>query len=190
MRADRGQRYVGSGKQVTTMNGLGMAYSDEVEIKQALGIDSWRNLSKDKVIQFASMMPDMDTEVAIKIIEQFPVFKDFAVDVVDSMEKAQEATLSANTTSQERVHQAFQEIREILKGELNKDDLSFEEKKYLIEQIQETGRQEFQKDSENKQFLDGVLNKVFAGAGGALVAGLIFVGAKAVVDGRTGGSRS
>ena len=173
MRADRGQRYVGSGKQVTTMNGLGMAYSDEVEIKQALGIDSWRNLSKDKVIQFASMMPDMDTEVAIKIIEQFPVFKDFAVDVVDSMEKAHEATLSANTTSQERVHQAFQEIREILKGELNKDDLSFEEKKYLIEQIQETGRQEFQKDSENKQFLDGVLNKVFAGAGGVLTDTLV-----------------
>jgi len=60
----------------------------------------------------------------------------------------------------------------------------------LIEQIQDTGRQEFSKDSENKQFLDGVLNKVFAGAGGALVAGLIFVGAKAVVDGRIGGSRS
>lgn len=163
-----------------------MGYNSEVEIKQALGIETWRNLSKDKMIRFAAMMPDMDTEVALKIIEQFPVFKDFAVDVVDSMEKAQEATLSANVQSQDYVHRAFQDIREILKGELNKDDLSWEKRKYIIEQIQETGRQEFHKDSENKQFLDGVLNKVLVGAGSALLAGLVFVGAKVMADSKGG----
>jgi len=54
----------------------------EDEVKQELGIESWRNLSKDKVLRFAAMMPDMDTEVALKIVEHFPVFKDFALDVV------------------------------------------------------------------------------------------------------------
>jgi hypothetical protein len=160
-----------------------MGYKNEVEIKQALGIESWRNLSKDKIIRFAAMMPDMDTEVALKIVEQFPVFKEFAMDVVHSMEKAQEATLSANTPSQEHVHRAHHEIREILKGQLDKDDLSFDERKYLIEQIQETGRQQFQKDSENKEFLERVLHKVLVGAGGALIAGLVFVGAKVMADG-------
>ena len=159
---------------------------DEAEIKQALGIESWRNLSKDKMIRFAAMMPDMDTEVALKIIEQFPVFKDFALDVVGSMERAQEATLSANTQSHEHVHRAFQDIREILKGELEKDDLSWEEKRYIIEQIHETGREQFNKDSENKQFLDGVLAKVLVGAGSALVAGLVFVGAKVFADSKGG----
>lgn len=163
----------------------GMKYANEVEIKQALGIDSWRNLSKDKMIRFAAMMPDMDKEVALKIIEQFPTFKDFAVNVVNSMEKAQEAALSDNRQSQDNVHRAFQEIREILKGQLSKDDLSFEEWKYLIEQIQETGRQEFQKDSENKRFLDGVLGKALLGAGGALAAGLVFIGAKVIADGKS-----
>ena len=163
-----------------------MGFKSELQIKQALGIESWRNLSKDKMIRFAEMMPDMDREVALRIVDQFPVFKDFAVDVVTNMERAQEATLSANTQSQDHVHRSLGEIREILKGELSKDDLTFEEKKYLIEQIQETGRQEFKKDSENKQFLDGVLNKVLVGAGGALVAGLVFVGAKVMVDGQDG----
>lgn len=159
-----------------------MAYKNEDEIKQELGIDSWRNLSRDKVIRFAAMMPDMDTEVALKIIEQFPVFKEFAMDVVDSMEKAHESTLSANTQSQDHVHRAFQEIREILKGELQKNDLSWDEKKFLIEQIQETGRQQSQKDTENKRFLDSVLGKVLLGTGAALAAGLIFVGAKVIAD--------
>ncbi|MGY2747901.1 hypothetical protein [Arthrobacter sp. UYCu723] len=159
-----------------------MKYKNEVKIKQALGIESWRNLSKDKMIRFAAMMPDMDTEVALKIVEQFPVFKEFAMDAVDAMEKAHESTLSANKQSQEHVHQAFQEIREILKGELSKDDLSWEQKKFLIEQIQETGRLEFQKDSENKQFLDGVLKKVLMGAGAALALGVIFVGGKVMAE--------
>lgn len=161
-----------------------MTYSNESEIKQALGIESWRNLSKDSMLRFAAMMPDMDTEVALKIVEQFPTFKEFAVNVVDAMEKAQETTVSANAQSQDHVHRAFREIREILKGQLDREELSFEERKFLIEQIQETGRQEFLKDSENKRFLDGVLGKALLGAGGALVASIVFVGARVLAEGQ------
>lgn len=159
-----------------------MGYKSEAEIKQALGIESWRHLSKDKMIRFAAMMPEMDTEVALKIVEQFPVFKDFAKDAVDAMERAHESTLSANKQSQEHVHQAFQEIREILKRELDKNNLSWEEKKFIIEQIQETGRMEFQKDSENKQFLYGIFKKVAVGAGAALALGVAFVGGKVMAE--------
>ncbi|MEI5585057.1 MULTISPECIES: hypothetical protein [unclassified Agromyces] len=166
-----------------------MRFENEEEIKKALGIESWRNLSKDKMIRFAAMMPAMDTDVALKIIEQFPVFKDFAMDAVDAMENAHSSTLSANKQSQKHVHRAFQEIRAILRGELSRDDLSWEEKKYLIEQIQETGRLEFQKDSENKQFLDGVLGKVLLGAGAALALGVVFVGGKLMAE-RVDGAES
>ncbi|MFI9326924.1 hypothetical protein ACIGZJ_05175 [Kitasatospora sp. NPDC052868] len=161
-----------------------MGYRNEAEIKQALGIESWRNLSKDKMIRFAAMMPDMDTEVALKIVEQFPVFKDFAKDAVDAMEKAHESTLSANKQSQKRVHHAFQAIREILKGELDKGDLSWEQKKFLIEQIQETGRLEFLKDSENKKFLDGMLKKALVGAVATLALGVAFIGGRVMAESR------
>lgn len=162
-----------------------MRYTNEVEIKQALGIESWRNLSKDKMIRFAAMMPDMDTEVALKIIEQFPAFKEFAMDVVDAMEKEHQVTLTANIQSQDQVHQAFHEIREILRNELAKDGLTWEQKKYIIEQIQETGRQQFHKDSENKQFLDGALKMTLAGAGGVVLAALAFVGVKVLMADRS-----
>ncbi|MFF0476593.1 hypothetical protein [Streptomyces sp. NPDC004284] len=159
-----------------------MAYKNEEEIKRALGIDSWRNLSKDKMIRFAAMVPDMGTEVALKLIEQFPAFKDFAMDAVDAIEEAHGATLSANKESQEHVHRALREIREILKGELDKGDLSWEQRRFVIEQIQETGRMDFQKDSENKKFLDGVFKKVAAGIGAAVALGVAFVGGKVMVE--------
>ncbi|MFD8739511.1 hypothetical protein ACFV06_32000 [Streptomyces sp. NPDC059618] len=159
-----------------------MGYKNEAQIMQALEIDSWRHLSKDKMIRFAAMMPDMDTEVALKIVEQFPVFKDFAMDAVNVMEKRHESTLSANKQSQEHVHRAFQEIRQILKNELDKDYLTWEEKKFLIEQIQETGRLELQKDTENKRFLDGMFKKVMIGAGAALALGVVFVGGKIMAE--------
>ncbi|WP_338702903.1 hypothetical protein V2W30_36615 [Streptomyces sp. Q6] len=155
-----------------------MKYRSESEIKQALGIDTWRNLSRDKMISFVAMMPDLDTEVALKVIEQFPAFKDFAKDAVSAIERAHAATLSANDQSQDHVHRACQEVREILRGELNKDDLSWEERKFIYEQLQETARMQFQKDSENKQFLDGQFKKVLVGAAGALALCVAFVGGR------------
>ena len=44
------------------------------EVKNALKIDSFRNLSKDKIMEFVSLIPNMDKEVAINIIEQYPAF--------------------------------------------------------------------------------------------------------------------
>ncbi|GAA0346900.1 hypothetical protein NE235_10060 [Actinoallomurus spadix] len=167
-----------------------MRYNNEAEIMQALEIESWRNLSKDKMIRFAAMMPDMDTEVALKIVEQFPTFKEFARDTVDAMERAHESTLSANKQSQEYVHQALQEIRAILKGELDKDDLTWEQRKFIIERIQETGRMDFQKDSENKKFLDAVFNKALIGAGVAIALGVAFVGGRLVAESKDGSEDS
>ncbi len=159
-----------------------MKFNSEDEIKNVLGIDSWRNLSKDKMIKFAAMMPDMDKEVVFKIIEQFPEFTKFAMEALNVMEKEYESTLTFNKQSQENVHQAYQEIREILKGELNQENLSFEEKKIILELIMKTGEKEFEKDAENKKFLDGLFNKVAIGAGTAILTAVVFVGGKVLLQ--------
>lgn len=155
-----------------------MRYNSELDVKQELGIESWRELSKEKFLRFASMMPDMDTEVALKVVEQFPSFKEFATDVVDAMEGSYESTLSANERSEDAVHQAFAEIRSILKNELDRGDLTWEQRRWIVEQIQETGRQQFLKDTENKNFLDSTFGKVVIGAGGALAVGLAALGGR------------
>ena len=164
------------------MEAAPVKYNNEHEIMKALEIESWRNLSKDHMIRFAAMMPDMDTEVALKIIEQFPEFKGFALEALDVMEKRHESTLSHNKQSQDNVHRAFQEIREILKGELSKEDLTPEERKHILELIVETGNREFEKDTENKQFLEGMFKKAAMTVVGAIALGVVFVGGKALVE--------
>lgn len=159
-----------------------MKYKNENEIKKALEIESWRNLSKDKMIKFAAMMPDMDEEVAMKLIEQFPEFARFANEAIDTMEKEYNTTLNANKESQENVHRAFQEIREILKGELKQDELSFEEKKYIMDLIFETGRMEFEKDTENKSWLNGVFKNALVGVAGGVAMAVVFVGGKFILE--------
>lgn len=159
-----------------------MKYEDEESIKKALDISSFRNLSKEKITRFAAMMPDMDKEVRLKIIEQFPAFKDYAVDVVRAMDKSHKRTLSANRQSQDHVHLANQDVRRILEDQLSNDDLSWEQRKELIAELQETAKRDADKDSENKQFLDGMLGKALMGAGGALVASLVFFGARHLAD--------
>lgn len=160
-----------------------MKYKNEDEIKKALAIDSWRNLSKDKMIQFAAMMPDMDTEVALKVVEQFPAFKAFALDALAIMEKRHESTLDRNKESQENAHRAYQEIRVILEGELSRGELSWEQRKYILELIMETGAREFAKDSENKLFLDNLFKKVAVATVGVIGLGVVFVGGKVLLQG-------
>ncbi|MFF3201750.1 hypothetical protein [Streptomyces sp. NPDC002962] len=160
-----------------------MDNENEAEIKRALGIQSWRNLSKEKVIKFAAMMPDMATEVRLKIIEQFPAFKDLAKNSVDSVKQAHESTLSANGKSEENFHQASQQHRDALKDDRSRDDLSWEQRQFLHECFQQNVGQAFQKDSESKRFLDRGLRTVAVSAGAAIALGAVFVGARIIGEG-------
>jgi len=154
----------------------------EDEVKRELGIESWRNLSKDKMLRFAAMMPDMDAEVALKIVEQFPVFKDFALNALKEIEKAYDAALESNDKSQDHVYEALSDIRGILKGELDKGDLTWDQRKYIIELIQENGRLVFQKDADGKRFLNSLFGKVTAVGVGVVALAVVFVGGKVLVD--------
>ncbi|MGW2022066.1 hypothetical protein [Streptomyces decoyicus] len=155
-----------------------MDNENEAKIKRALGIPSWRHLSKDKVVKFVAMMPDIGTEVRLKIVEQFPAFKDLAANSVDSVKQAHKSTLSANEKSQEHFHQASQQHRDSLKEELSRDDLSCEQRQFLHQLFQQNVDQEFQKDSETKQFLERGLRTVAVSAGAAIALSAVFVGAR------------
>ena len=159
-----------------------MTYKKEDELKKALEIDTWKNLSRDKLIKFVAMMPDMDKELALKVVEQFPEFKRFVSDALDVIEKRHESTLSHNKQSQESFYQGTREIREILKRELENDNLTWDQRKFIIEKIMETAHLEFAKDSENKRFLDGMFGKVTLVAGAAIAVGAAVLGGKVMAQ--------
>lgn len=163
-----------------------MKYGDEASIMRALDIDSWRNLSKDKIVKFAAMMPDMDKEVALKIIEQFPEFRLFAADSVGAMEKAHSATISANRDSQENVHKAYQDIRSILAGELKDENLTWEQKQHIYGLLMETGEKDNETHVGTQRSLGSWLKNVGTVVGLSVLAGVVFVGGRMLLETRDG----
>ena len=55
----------------------------EEQVKKALQIDSFRNLSKDKIMEFASLIPHMDKDIAVAIINQFPAYVESSRNMIE-----------------------------------------------------------------------------------------------------------
>jgi hypothetical protein len=68
-------------------------------------------------------------------------------------------------------HRASQQHRDALNEDLSRDDLTWEQRQFLHERFQQNVGQEFQKDSENKQFLERGLRTVAVSAGAAIALG-------------------
>ncbi|MEO3775034.1 hypothetical protein [Micromonospora sp. B9E7] len=159
-----------------------MAISSEEDAKKALGIDTWRNLSKDKVIQLVAMMPEMEKEVQLKVIEQLPEITKFAVKAMTTVRRMHESTLSFNEKSQENVHRGYQEARAAIIAQLQRDDLSPEERRYLTDCLMQTADKESAKDSENKHYLDRWVNKAALSVGAAVILTAIAAGGKVALQ--------
>ncbi|WP_406007562.1 hypothetical protein OG440_16420 [Streptomyces sp. NBC_00637] len=151
---------------------------NESAVKRKLGIPNWRNLSKDKVLKFAAAMPEMATEVRLKLIEQFPSFKDLGKANIDAVAEAHKSTLAANENSQDHFYKAAQDQRDALQADLGRDDLSEAQRESLHDRFERNVGRVSEKDSESKQFLMAGM-RVAAVAGAAVVGlGVVFVGGK------------
>jgi len=104
-------------------------YLDEENVKKALNINSFREISKAKVFELFEMSRDIDKETFIKIIEQVPNFvaitKEFTVNASQAIEASK--TLSRQTK------EILNGIARNIDGLLKQDILDKEEKSQLIE---------------------------------------------------------
>lgn len=159
----------------------------EIQLMKRLGIESWRNLSKDKFMTFVSDLPNMDKEVALKVVAQFPNFKDLVLETFRQVEEEATKARAFNWKSQKRVHKAFKQYREILSRELEREDITSEDRFAILGLLKDAIDAEAAKDSENKKFqliVTGMLTTAaLALAGTALAA----IGGKAQIGG--GGTR-
>ena len=71
-------------------------YHSEEAVKKALKIESFRNLTKDKVMEFTSMIPYMEKEVALEIIKQFPVYVEFVESAIENYTQLCKTILETN----------------------------------------------------------------------------------------------
>lgn len=124
----------------------------EREVLQQLNIADFRHITKDKVMTFASVIQNMEPEVAKKALEQFPEFAKMTLEVLKDYKGVMEKTLDENSESSKQCFDIYNEVMNALKSCLAKDEISFEEKKYYIDKMMEIAKMAESKDLDNKGF--------------------------------------
>ncbi len=131
-----------------------------------LNIPDFRHLTKDKVVSFVSMLPQMDPDVARHVLDQFPAFAETSLAIVGCLKDSLGTIVSGNAENMTEFNARCQEALTALEAELKREDLTEEGRKLVIDGIMGIIEAIARKDSENKEFLSGLFN-------GVLVAGSI-----------------
>ena len=151
-------------------------YVTEAQVKDALQINSFREVSKAKLMEFVSLIPNMDKDVAISIINQFPAYTASAKVMVEQMNLLCSNILQDNSDSRVTSVSAYQQILNSLALQLDKGNLSAEQQKEITDQMILIADRIAAKDTENKQFLTELFKYGSCILGGALLLGAAILG--------------
>lgn len=132
----------------------------EKQVLKKLGIRDFRHISKNKIMTFFSMLPDMEPEVAKKAMDQFPVYAGTVKEIVSEYRNFLDKALADNTESMRSCYAVCSSILNVLSKILEQDEYTFEEKKYIIEQMLEVESRVSQKDTENKKYRLKIIDRV------------------------------
>ena len=148
------------------------------QVTQYLNITDFRHLSKDKLIEFVSAIPEMDKDVAIRIIEQFPEFTRCATSLVGHYETMCESIIRENGDSVGYVMEGYKQTLNTL-GDLARDEkLDPADRRYFAEKMVDVADKMASFDTNNKGFLAGMTKYITWFVGGALLLGAAALGIK------------
>ena len=131
----------------------------ESQVLRKLDIPDFRHLTKDKVVSFVSMLPQMDPDVAKHALEQFPAFAETSLAIIGCLKENLGAIVSGNAENMTEFNTRCQEVLSSLEAELKREDLTDEGRKQVIDGILEVIVIMSQKDTENKVFLRGLFRE-------------------------------
>lgn len=140
----------------------------EQKVLKKLDIPDFRHLSKDKIIAFASLLPQMDAEVAKKALEQFPNFASTSLEVMKEYKSILENALISNSESTKASIDMYNQVMSSLQKMADDDNLTFDERVYILEQMKDIAMLVDKKDTESKNTVLKI-----AGIAGTVALGLV-----------------
>ena len=144
----------------------------EEEVKLLLKIDDWRSMSKEKIIDFISLIPNIDREVSLAAIEQFLNDVTMSNSMVDSLSKRCDNSSKEIGKGTDKCLDAYRLVLESLSAQLNNESLSVKDKKIINEQMIDIANNMSAKDSERNQIISTIVNN-----GQKIMVGVLIVGA-------------
>lgn len=148
----------------------------EAEVKKALQIDTFRNLSKDKIMEFASLIPHMDKDVAIAIINQFPAYEESSRNMIEQYNVMCDKVLQRNDDSRKDAVMAYKTILDDLSILLKQDGITPEQQKEITDKMILVADKITDIHKDNCDFLEGIIKYGASLVGGALLLGVVILG--------------
>lgn len=129
----------------------------EEDVKKALKIDKFSEISKDKLIEFISLIPYMDRDIAKNVIEQFPTFAETSRNMVAQLYVLCEDVIKDNNESRREVVAAYRKILDDL-GEIIKcENITEEERGKVIDTMVDIADKIANIHENDEEFLKNVL---------------------------------
>lgn len=157
-------------------------FESETDVLNYFGIDNFRQLKKEHIMQFTSLIPTMDKELAEKCIEQFPEFKAFGNDILSKLTDSYNNIIEHGKDSAKEAMQAYGLILNSLKEMLEKDELTFEEKRIVASDMVAIADKIAELDKDWKHFLGQFAAVIGGVAMGLVVLGATLLGVKVDTD--------
>lgn len=150
----------------------------EEEVKKELGVQDFRSITKDKLMQFVSIIPKLDRELAIKIIEQFPSYADMATSMVGNLIDLCNNALENSKITEKEAIEAYKYCLETIRSEIESEELTPEEKEKYNRQMIDVADKISEIDVRNKKWLESVIKYGSSVLGVTLVVGAAILGVK------------
>lgn len=160
-----------------------MGYSlTEKKVLKKLGIDDFRHMTKDKVVQFASMLPKMDPEVAKAALAQFPEFSGLGKDLTGQLKELVNASFDLSSESQRAFFASCNRILDSLEKELDDEDIDSTERDRIENKMILIAQMLKDKDTENKKIHTHLMDIFTLLCGVVVLAGAAALGAVAMAS--------
>ena len=152
------------------------ANMNEEQIKNVLGINNWRELSKDKLFDFIRLSPNIDKEVYVRIVEQIPNFVTLTSEIIKNIIAIGEQKKAITS----EIIESLKLIVASLDKFAQKDDLTAEEKKLYMDALLDVAKILERINTNETEFLKEIIQRVAVIGSFALTVVAVILGLQKV----------
>lgn len=129
----------------------------ESEVLNKLNISSFKHISKEKIHQFSSMIPDIEPEVTKSILLQFPNFTKDSIEMVSYFKTSMGTKMDQKKVDTKQFYDSCDAVLYSLNELLKKDKLSTKQQESIASSISIILAMKNEKDKNDKKFINGLI---------------------------------
>ena len=168
-----------------------MTLRTEDWFNEQMGVANIHDVQPAQFPSVISCIPEMSDELRVKVLDQVPGFRQYAIEAMKAVEETLETTTGAIGKEQTELHESFMSLRQILAGRLKRDGISEEHERYIIDRLVELQAMEKEQKTETNKLIgeqgDATRLAKLADAAIPIITTVLATGVQILINRRGGG---